>query len=190
LAITWPANGFLYGSSVIPFGRAGFRNLDNRITSVTEKQAAGCRPTRPLAVAGEERAEPPLHHRCSRDNRSDGGDHDHSQREPCDPCLPLLAHLRAARVIDQPLLCTRASVQPRAGEEGASPVIGDQVVVIGGTQGRCYSGRACRVPASVPSVGATRPTRRKWGVFHVSAFPSFPLSPPHLPPRSATISDR
>ena len=121
------ANSSLYRSFVVPFGGAGFRNLDSGITSVTsvtEKHTAGCRPTRPLAVAGEERAEPPLHHQCSRDNRSDGGDHDHSQREPCDPCLPLLAHLRAARVIDQPLLCMRAGVQPRAGEEGTSPVIG------------------------------------------------------------------
>jgi hypothetical protein len=141
----------------------------------------------PLAVAGEERAELPLQHRCSRDNRSDGGDHDHSQCEPCGPCPSLLAHLRTARVIDQPLLCMRAGVQPRAGEKGTSPVIGDQVVVIGGTQGRCYSGRACCVPASVPSVSATRPGRRKWGVFHFKAFPSLPLSPPHLPPRSATV---
>jgi hypothetical protein len=133
-----------------------------------EKHTFGCRPNRPLAVAAEERAEPPLHHRYGRDNCSDGGDRDHSQREPCGSCLPLLAHLRAACVINQPLLRIRAGVQPRAGKMGASrPLTGEHAVVFGMTStARCAT---CLPPGIRPCL----PTM-------FSLYPSLPQ--PELPP--------
>jgi hypothetical protein len=48
-----PANSLLYRSFVVPFGGAGFRSLDSRITFITEKHTAGCCPNRPLAVTGK-----------------------------------------------------------------------------------------------------------------------------------------